>query len=106
MKQENNPLVLSLLISRNKGSEHDITLEDLMYVNYPDVSDCQVKMYSLVIKSLNDGLSYEEISSLIDNIDIEEYKKLNAEEKCYVKNRVKKDVNHRRNNDRKNKGVI
>lgn len=105
MKRENNPLLLSLLISRNKGSEHDITLEDLMYVSYPQVSQCQVKMYSLVVESLNNGLSYEEIVSLIDNIDIDEYKRLNEQEQYYVKNRVKKDVVFRKKNAQ-NKGEI
>jgi len=100
MKLEKNPLALSLLISQNKCDEHEITYEDLRYKHSPRVSECQVKLYRLVISLLGEGKSYDEIISIIDNIDIEEFKKLKDNEKDYVKSRVKRDVDSRKNNNK------
>ena len=105
MKIEKNPLVLSLLVSKNKRTEHDVTLVDLKYKHCPRVSECQVKLYTMVINMLGEGKSYEEIINAIDNVNISEYNKLNENEQSYVKMRVKRDVYSRRNNE-KNRGVI
>lgn len=106
MKQENNSLLYSLLLSQNRSEEHEVTWEDLMYLHCPEVNRCQTKVYTLVIECLSKGMSYEEINSFIDNLDIEEYKKLTQKEKVYIKTRVKRDLNSRKNNETKNRGVI
>lgn len=105
MKIENNPLMLSLLVSQNKSNDHDVTLIDLKYKHCPRVSECQVKLYTMVINMLSEGKSYEEIISAIDKIDIAEYNRLNDNEQSYVKMRVKRDVYSRKNNE-ENRGVI
>lgn len=106
MKRKNNSLFLSMLLSMNKSDEHEVTYQDLRYMHCPEVSSCQIKMYSLVIECLSKGMNYEEIYSFIDNIDIKEYKKLDEEARNYVKLRVKKDLDSRKNNEQKNRGVI
>ena len=106
MKHEKSSLLFSILLSMNNGEDHEVTLEDLRYMYSPVVSDCQIKMYLLVIRCLSSGMSYEEIYEFIDNIDIDEYKKLNDEEKIYVKTKIKKDLHTRKNNENKNRGVI
>ena len=106
MKDNNNPLLFSLLVSMNKKEEHEITLEDLRYIYSPKVSRCQIRIYTLVIEALSNGMSYEEIHKMIDKIDFEEYKSLGEDEKRYIRMRVKRDVNSRKNNELKNRGVI
>lgn len=105
MKHESNSFLFSILLSMNNSEDHEITLEDLRYMYSPAVNDCQIRMYLLVIKCINEGMSYEEIYKFIDSIDIEEYKRLTEEEKVYVKTKIKKDLHTRKNNE-KNRGVI
>ena len=106
MKHEKSSLLFSILLSMNNSEDHEVTLEDLRYMYSPAVNDCQIKIYLLVIKYINDGMSYEEIFEFIDNLDIEEYKRLTEEEKIYVKTKIKKDLHTRKNNEKNNRGVI
>ena len=105
MKNENNSLLFSLIFSLNNKEDHEVTLEDLLYQYSPRVSQCQIKMYSLVIKGISEGMTYEEMEKFIENIDIEEFRKLTEQEKFYVKSRVKKDIVARKINEKK-RGVI
>jgi len=105
MKLGDNSLLFSLLFSLNSGEEHEVTWQDLRYFHTPKVNKCQIKLYSLIIEYLSNGMGYDEIYSLIDNIDIEEYNCLDDEAKYYVKTRIKKDVKSRQINEQKCKGV-
>lgn len=104
MKPEKNPLALSFLVSQNKYNEHVITYEDLRYKHCPRVSECQVKLYRLVISLLGEGKSYDEIITMIDELEFVDLKNLKDNEQNYVKSRVKRDVISRKNNN-KIKGV-
>ena len=99
MKHDNNSLFFSMLFSMSNSDENELTWEDLRYMHSPVVSDCQIKMYLLVIRCLSSGMSYEEVFEFIDNLDIEEYKKLTDEEKIYVKTKIKKDLHTRKYNE-------
>lgn len=107
MKNENNKsLLFSMLLSRNKYGEHEVTVEDLKYLHIPGVCECQVKMYLLVIDCLSQGMSYEEIYEFIDKITFDEYRMLDPEARTYVKKKIRKDVDTRRKNELKNEGEI
>ena len=92
----NSSLLYSLLLSMQSGDDYDITLEDKRYLLNQGVSECKVKIYQLVVVMLSEGKSYDEIISVIDKIDIEEYKRLNEEEKDYIQRIFRKDLNSRK----------
>lgn len=101
MKPVEDPIMLSLLVSKNDSKNHEVTLGDIIYKNLPEVTKCQRKIYSLVISMLNAGKSYDEIIDAVNKIDIPEYQRLEKDERIYVKMKVKKDINSRKNNENK-----
>ena len=64
----------------------------------PKVNDCLLKIYFWMFELLNQGLSLEEINKKIDELDIDEFKKLNVEEQSFVKNDVKNILALRKKN--------
>lgn len=105
MKKEKNSLLYSLLISMNDLNNHEITSEDLKYMHDKLVNDCQIKLYMQVVEWLSQGKTFDEIFILLDNIELEEYKKLGSEKQSYLQRRLRKDINSRKNNQIK-KGEI
>lgn len=82
----------------SKGyNENDITAWDITNMLDEDVCNVATDLYVNVIKWLSEGKTYDEIYALIDTYDSLEYSELLVEQKAYVKNRVKKDVNKRIN---------
>ena len=92
----NNSLLYSLLLSKESMQNYEMTLEDERYLLNQNVSECKVKVYMLVISLLSQGLTYDEIINYINEIDIEEYKKLNDEEQDYIQRVFRKDFNSRK----------
>ena len=90
-----NSLLYSLLLSMESADNYEVTLEDKRYSLNQKVSECQVKMYQLVIVCLSKGMTYQEISDYISKIDIEEYKRLTEEEQNYLQRKLRKDLNSR-----------
>lgn len=101
MDKSNNSLLYSIMLSMNNIKEHEITEEDIKYANDSEVSRCQIIMYKYVIECICKGISYEEIQSKIDNFDFEDYKKLSDEKRNYLQKKLKKDICHRQNNQKK-----
>ena len=106
MKKGNDLLLFSLMFSMNEVEDHDITWLDLRYSHVAKVSKCLQKIYSMVIELLSKGMSYEQIYSFIDNVDISEFKEIDNDAKNYVKTRVKKDLISRENNEKNKRGAI
>ena len=69
--------------------------DELLGLNQ-SVSICKVKIYQLVVVLLSQGKTYDEIIDYINNIDIDEYKKLNEEEQDYIQRIFRKDLNSRK----------
>ena len=65
------------------------------------VNDCQIKLYMQVVEWLSQGKSFDEIFILLDNIELEEYKKLGSEKQTYLQKRLRKDINSRKYNELK-----
>lgn len=105
MKNENNSLLYSLLLSMNDLNDHEVTSEDLKYMQDAIVNDCQIKLYIQVIEWISQGKTFDEIFILLDNIELEEYKKLANEKQNYLQKRLRKDINSRKYNELK-KGEI
>lgn len=91
-----NSLLYSLLLSMQSRDNYEVTLEDKRYLLNQSVSICKVKIYQLVVVLLSQGKTYDEIIDYINNIDIEEYKKLNEEEQDYIQRIFRKDLNSRK----------
>jgi len=96
----NNSFLYSVLVSMNNIKNHEITEEDIKYMNEKDVSKCQIVICKQVIVWLSQGKSYEEIGTLIDELDFEDYQKLTEEKQQYLKKRLKKDLNSRKLNEK------
>lgn len=101
MKKEKNSLLYSLLLSMNDLNDHEVTAEDLKYMHDTLVNDCQIKLYMQVVEWLSQGKSFDEIFILLDNIELEEYKKLGSEKQNYLQKRLRKDINSRKYNELK-----
>ena len=101
MKKEKNSLLYSLLLSMNDLNNHEVTAEDLKYMHDILVNDCQIKLYMQVVEWLSQGKSFDEIFILLDNIELEEYKKLGSEKQTYLQKRLRKDINSRKYNELK-----
>ena len=101
MKKEKNSLLYSLLLSMNDLNNHEVTAEDLKYMHDTLVNDCQIKLYMQVVEWLSQGKSFDEIFILLDNIELEEYKKLGSEKQAYLQKRLRKDINSRKYNELK-----
>ena len=101
MKKEKNSLLYSLLLSMNDLNNHEVTTEDLKYMHDTLVNECQIKLYMQVVEWLSQGKSFDEIFILLDNIELEEYKKLGSEKQTYLQKRLRKDINSRKNNELK-----
>ena len=56
----------SFLLSRGYEG-HEYTEEDIINMSNPDVSSCQIDLYTKVIRLLSDGKSFEEICEFISN---------------------------------------
>ena len=101
MKKEKNSLLYSLLLSMKDLNNHEVTAEDLKYMHDTLVNDCQIKLYMQVVEWLSQGKSFDEIFILLDNIELEEYKKLGSEKQTYLQKRLRKDINSRKYNELK-----
>ena len=101
MKKEKNSLLYSLLLIMNDLNNHEVTAEDLKYMHDTLVNDCQIKLYMQVVEWLSQGKSFDEIFILLDNIELEEYKKLGSEKQTYLQKRLRKDINSRKYNELK-----
>ena len=101
MKKEKKSLLYSLLLSMNDLNNHEVTAEDLKYMHDTLVNDCQIKLYMQVVEWLSQGKSFDEIFILLDNIELEEYKKLGSEKQTYLQKRLRKDINSRKYNELK-----
>ena len=87
-----NSLLYSILLSMENIKNYKVTPEDERYLLNQNVSKCKVKIYTLVITMLSEGRTYEEIFNYINEINIEEYKKLNDEEQNYIQRSFRKDL--------------
>lgn len=86
----------SFLLSRGyEGYEY--TEEDITNMSNPSVGSCQIDLYMKVIRMLSDGKSYEEVSDFISNYTGKDYELLEESQKVYIKNRLRKDLNIRKN---------
>ena len=101
MRKRKNSLLYSLLLSMNDLNNHEVTAEDLKYMHDTLVNDCQIKLYMQVVEWLSQGKSFDEIFILLDNIELEEYKKLGSEKQAYLQKRLRKDINSRKYNELK-----
>jgi len=101
---ENNSLLYSLLISLESIDKHEVTFDDVLYKHFPKVTECQKRVYELVIEKMCEGLSFEELVEYIDKIDIEELKSLDDNQRYYVKSKAKKDIMTRKKNLEKREG--
>ena len=101
-------LMYSMLVSMNGSlKSHEITPEDVEYFSDSNVAECQTELYIKVIEMLNKGMEYEKILQFIDELDLETYKNLNSVKRTYIKKKLIKDVNTRKNNEmKKNKGDV
>ena len=90
--QYNNSLLYSLLVSMENIDEHEQSLEDVLYSYFPKVTKCQKMIYELVIRKLSEGLSYDEIIKMIDELDIISLYNLDDKQNSYIKEKAKKDV--------------
>ena len=91
-KQNNNSLLYSLLVSMENPNEYEESFEDVLYSYFPKVTRCQKMVYELVIQKLSEGLSYDEIIKVIDELDINTLYNLDEKQECYIKEKAKKDV--------------
>ena len=90
----------SFLLSRGyEGYEY--TEEDIINMSNPDVSSCQIDLYTKVIRLLSDGKSFEEICEFISNYTGEDYDLLEEKQKVYIKDRLRKDLINRKMSLRK-----
>ena len=106
MKKEKNSLLYSLLLSMNDLNNHEVTAEDLKYMHDTLVNDCQIKLYMQVVEWLSQGKTFDEIFILLDNIELEEYKKLGSEKQAYLQKRLRKDINSSRKYNELKKGEM
>lgn len=90
-----NILLMASMFS--KSDEYDLSLDDIKYQLNQNVTDCEFILYIEIIKMLAEGARYDEIFDYIDKFSSLEYEKLLEDEKGYVKNKVRKDLNRRIN---------
>ncbi len=64
--------------------------EELEYYMDLEVNQCLLKMYFIIIEFLKKGLTEDQILEEINNINFEEYEKLDLKRKEYVQKDTKK----------------
>jgi len=90
----------SFLLSRGyEGYEY--TDEDIVNMSNPDVSVCQIDLYTKVIRLLSEGKTYEEVCEFISNYTGKDYELLEEKQKIYIKSRVRQDLINRKMSLRK-----
>lgn len=92
--------MLSSILSGNHPYSDKDNLDNKYFFD-TEVTDCQVKLYLMMIKWLNEGLTYEEIEEKIDSLTFEEYKKLSTDKQTYVKEDAHKVLVLRKENKEK-----
>ncbi len=100
MKKITNLMMLGSMLSGNHPYSN---IDDYdIYSFDEEVNSCQIKLYLMIIKWLNEGLTYEEIYDLIDNLTFEEFKKLSIEKQTYIKEDARKVLVLRKENKKGN----
>lgn len=100
MKKITNLMMLSSMLSGNHPYSDNDNYD--IYSFDEEVNSCRTRLYLMMIKWLNEGLTYEEIYDLIDNLTFEEYEKLSIEKQIYVKEDARKVLVLRKENKKGN----
>ena len=59
--------------------------EKLQYLFDEEVIDCSLDIYLLLVKWIAEGLSYEELEEKIENLNLENFRKLTEDKQKYIK---------------------
>jgi hypothetical protein len=85
----NNPLFISLLATCFSLGGDYFNEPFNEYFMDPEVNNCQIEVYLMMISLLEAGYDEEELTWIIDNLDLDTYRKLTEEKKKYIQSDAK-----------------